>query len=170
MTDELQMFLNLWDAEAQKTAGLLRALPANQYDFRPDAGGRSLGELAWHLGEVDAYTTFKIEQGASAQGGKPPGIDRPKSVDALAPGYERIHADAAARVRRLTVTDLDRKVRDFTGAERPIREQLWSDVLLHAIHHRGQLSMMCRLAGGAAPGLFGPNREEMAGLRAKRAG
>jgi len=159
MTDELQMFLNLWDAEAQKTAGLLRALPANQYDFRPDAGGRSLGELAWHLAE-----------GASAQGGKPPGIDRPKSVDALAPGYERIHADAAARVRRLTVTDLDRTVRDFTGAERPIREQLWSDVLLHAIHHRGQLSMMCRLAGGAAPGLFGPNREEMAGLRAKRAG
>src|SRR5437667_7838677 len=118
--NELQTFLEVWDLEAKKTVVLLKALPPGQYDFRPDAGGRSLGELAWHLAEVDAYTTFKIEQGASAQGGKPPGIDRPKSVDALAPGYERIHADAAARVRRLTVTDLDRKVRDFTGAERPI--------------------------------------------------
>jgi uncharacterized damage-inducible protein DinB len=170
MSDELKMFLNLWDAEARKTADLLRALPAKQYDFRPDVGGRSLGELAWHLAEVDAYVTFNIEQGASAQGKKPPGFDRPKSIDALAPGYERIHADAAARVRRLTVTDLDRKVRDFGGGERTIRDQLWSDVLLHTIHHRGQLSMLCRLAGAAAPGLYGPNREEMARLRAKRAG
>src|SRR2546426_1895183 len=170
MTDELEMFLNLWDTEALKTVGLLRALPPNQYDFRPDAGGRSVGELAWHLAEVDAYTTLRIEEGASSQGGKPPGIDRPKMVAALAPGYERIHADAAARVRRLTVADLDRKVRDFSGAERPIREQLWSGVLLHAVHHRGQLSVLCRLAGAAAPGLFGPNREETAALRAKRAG
>src|SRR5437667_9368419 len=113
MSDELQSFLKAWEEEAKNTVAVLRALPEGAYDFRPDAGGRSLGELAWHLAEVDAYTTFKIEQGASAQGGKPPGIDRPKSVDALAPGYERIHADAAARVRRLTVTDLDRKVRDF---------------------------------------------------------
>src|SRR5207247_1666048 len=51
-TTELQMFLGVWDAEAQKTAALLRALPAGQYDFRPDAGARSLGELAWHLAEA----------------------------------------------------------------------------------------------------------------------
>jgi len=37
------------------------------------------------------------------------------------------------------------------------------------IHMRGQLSILCRLAGGAIPGLYGPNREEMAALRAARA-
>jgi hypothetical protein len=26
--------------------------------------------------------------------------------------------------------------------------------------------LMCRLAGGQAPGLYGPNREEMAAMRA----
>jgi len=35
------------------------------------------------------------------------------------------------------------------------------------IHHRGQLVMMCRLAGGTPPGIYGPNREEMAAMRAK---
>jgi uncharacterized damage-inducible protein DinB len=38
-------------------------------------------------------------------------------------------------------------------------------LILHSVHHRGQLSLMCRLAGGAAPGLYGPNREEMAAMR-----
>jgi len=33
--------------------------------------------------------------------------------------------------------------------------------LLHAIHHRGQLSLMCRLAGGRPASVFGPTREEM---------
>jgi uncharacterized damage-inducible protein DinB len=47
---ELDMFLSTWDREAESTARVLRALPTSQYDFRPDATGRSLGELAWHLG------------------------------------------------------------------------------------------------------------------------
>ena len=47
----------------------------------------------------------------------------------------------------------------------PIRDILWSMIIFHAIHHRGQLSLMCRLAGGQAPGLYGPNREETAAMR-----
>jgi uncharacterized damage-inducible protein DinB len=39
-------------------------------------------------------------------------------------------------------------------------------IISHGIHHRGQLTLMCRLAGGQAPGLYGPNREEMAAMRA----
>lgn len=165
-TSELQTFLGVWDAEAQKTVALLRALPAGQYDFRPDPGGRSLGELAWHLTEADAYVSWGIEQGTFAPGTKPPGIERPKSMEALAAGYERVHAEAVARVRRLGPGDLDRRLKYFDGRERPIRDLLWSATLFHNIHHRGQLSVLCRLAGGVAPGMFGPNREAMAQLRA----
>ena len=70
-TNELEMFLNAWDYEAQNTLKLLRALPPSQYDFRPDPEGRSLGELAWHLAEGDAYMSYGIENGRFAMDAKP---------------------------------------------------------------------------------------------------
>src|SRR6266498_2883316 len=59
---ELQEFLQQWERETEGTIALLRALPVDRYDFRPDAGGRSIGELAWHLAEVDAYASVGILQ------------------------------------------------------------------------------------------------------------
>ncbi|MFL5447900.1 MAG: DinB family protein, partial [Gemmatimonadales bacterium] len=52
---ELDRFRQVWDMEAQLTTKLLESLPADQYDFRPDPGGRSLGEMAWHLAEIEGY-------------------------------------------------------------------------------------------------------------------
>jgi uncharacterized damage-inducible protein DinB len=166
--NELEMFLASWDREAANTVKLLEALPPTQYDFRPDAGGRSLGELAWHLAEGDAYMSFGIERGDFTMSAKPPNIERPRTVDALAPGYERIHREAVARIRRLKPEDLDRTIKFFTGPW-TIRDILWNGILAHGIHHRGQLSLMVRLAGGKAPGLYGPNREESAAMRASAA-
>jgi uncharacterized damage-inducible protein DinB len=168
MNNELEAFLTFWNREANKTADLLRTLPADQYDFRPDPQARSLGELAWHLAEVDAYTTWGIEQGGFQLGLRPPGIERPRSIEVLAPGYQRVHAEAVERVGKLTPADLDRQLRHFTGNELSIRDLLWGAVLFHMIHHRGQLSILVRLAGAAVPSIYGPNREEMAALRAAR--
>ena len=163
--NELDTFLASWDREAANTVKLLQALPPAQYDFRPDPGGRSLGELAWHLAESDAYISYGIERGKFAMDAKPPNIERPRTVEALAPGYERIHREAVARVRKLKLEDLERSIAFFSGP-RSIRNLLWDGIVSHGIHHRGQLTLMCRLAGGRAPGMYGPNREEMAAMRA----
>lgn len=159
--DELTRFLNVWEQETAKTVSLLKCLPRDQYDFRPDAGGRSLGELAWHLAESDAYITHGIERGQFDFGTKPAGIERPRQVEQLAPAFERIHRDAVERVKKLKPEDLDRPLSFFTLGEMPIRDLLWNLVLMHNIHHRGQLMLMCRLAGGTPTGVFGPTREQM---------
>ena len=164
--NELEIFLQTWERESANTLKVLRALPLTQYDFRPDAGGRSLGELAWHLAEGDAYISYGIEQGGFSMGAKPPNIERPRTIDALAPGYERVHREAVARIRTLTAADLDRTLPFFSGDLLPIRTIMWDAIISHGVHHRGQLALMCRLAGGQAPGLYGPNREEMAAMRA----
>jgi uncharacterized damage-inducible protein DinB len=164
--DELQRFLALWDEEARKTAGLLQALPADQYDFRPDPGARSIGELAWHLAESDAYHSYTIEMGGFDPGKRPPGIARPLTVAELAPGYERVHAEAVPRIRNLRPEDLERRIKYFDGSDMTVRDMLWRGLLLHMVHHRGQLSVLCRLGGGISPGMHGPNREEMAAMRA----
>jgi len=165
-TNELEMFMATWNREADSTMKLLRALPTTQYDFRPDPGGRSLGELAWHLAEGDAYMSHGIDTGGFSMNAKPPNIERPRTVEALAPGFDRVHQDAVVRIRKLKPEDLDRTL-NFFERQTPIREILWGMILLHAAHHRGQLSLMCRLAGGQAPGLYGPNREETAAFQAR---
>lgn len=165
MRNELQEFLSQWEKETDGTLALLRALPIHQYDFRPDAGGRSLGELAWHLAEVDAYTSLGILQGEFKFDVKPPHIERPRAVEALAPAFRVVHEDAVARISRLQPADLDREIPYADGKPWSIRNLLWSKLLLHSVHHRGQLMLLCRLAGGIPPALFGRTREETAAQR-----
>ena len=166
--NELDRFRKVWDMEAQLTTKLLEALPEDQYDFRPDPGNRSLGEMAWHLSEIEGYITHGISKGAVTFQEAPPNMQRPREVRLLAPGYRRIHDDAVARVAKLTEADLDREM-PFADRRMPIRDILWDAILMHLVHHRGQLSLMCRMAGGTAPGIYGPNREETAAMRERQA-
>jgi uncharacterized damage-inducible protein DinB len=138
---EPERFRAVWEMESALTARLLEAIPDGKHDFRPDPGGRSLGEMAWHPAEVEGYLSDGMSKGAVT------------------------FQDAVARLAKLTDADLDRE-NPFAGDRRlTIRDCLWGALLMHLIHHRGQLSLMVQLAGGTPPAIYGPNREEMAAMR-----
>jgi uncharacterized damage-inducible protein DinB len=160
MNNELQTFLRQWEHETKGTLTLLSSLPPEHYDLRPDAGGRSMGELAWHLAEVDAFVSLGVERREFKFDVKPPNIERPRTVEALAPGFDIVHLDAAARLKRLESTNLNEEIRYADGTMWTISDLLWRKLLLHSIHHRGQLTLLCRLAGGIPPALFGRTREQ----------
>ena len=160
-------FISHWNREAEATLSVLQALPADQYDFRPDPEGRSIGELAWHLSEIDACLSLGIELRRFRLEDEPPGLARPREVALLAPGYRQVHEQAVARLHALDDDQLDESVTYFDGRLTTIREVVWDRLLHHAIHHRGQLVLLCRMARGTPPGLYGPNREQMAELRAR---
>jgi uncharacterized damage-inducible protein DinB len=160
MSQELQTFRTAWEKETEGTLALLRALPLDQYDLRPDRGGRSLGELAWHLAEVDAFISLGIERRDFKFPNKPPHLDRPRKIDELAPAFRIVHDDAVERLARLQEADLNQEIQYADGRTWTIRHLLWHKLLLHHVHHRGQLTLLCRLAGGVPPALFGRRREE----------
>ena len=160
MRDQLQEFLTAWTKETDATLALLRALPQDSYDVRPDEGGRSVGELAWHLAEIEAYISLGVERRSFVFAGKPPHLDRPRRIDELAPAFRIVHDDALGRLAGLEDGDLGDEIAYADGQSWPIRSLLWSKLLMHHVHHRGQLMLLCRLAGGVPPALFGRRREE----------
>ena len=165
--NELDAFRATWEREAQHTIRLLEALPADKYEFRPDPKGRSLGEMAWHLSEIDGCLSFGVAERRFDLRDSLPELTRPKEIRLLAPGYRRVHELALERLEKLESADLDERVTFFDGTPMTIRDVLWLALLHHHIHHRGQLTLLCRMAGGKPPGVYGPNREEMEAIREK---
>ena len=84
--NELDRFRKVWDMEAQLTIKLLEALPTTQYDFRPDPGNRSLGEMAWHLAEIEGYTSYGITQRRGHLPGGPAEPQAPQGSGATGTG------------------------------------------------------------------------------------
>jgi|SRR5437867_10048485 len=119
---------------------------------------------AWHLSEIEGYTSYGITKGAMTFQEIPPNMQLPREVRLLAPAYRRVHEEAVTRLADLTEAQLDREMQ-FADRRMSIRDILWGAMLMHLIHHREQLSLLCRLAGGTSPGIYGPNREEMAAMR-----
>jgi len=168
-SDEREHFLRIWEYESGLTGKLLRSLPKDQYEFRPDPEGRSLGELAWHLAELEAFMS-NIAASRRFDVPKPAGLDRPRTVPELATGYDRIHLEAVERVRAIRPEDLDREFPFVDGKPISVRNVLQFPLLHHLIHHRGQLMMMIRMADGVPSKVYGPNREDTAAARARAQG
>jgi uncharacterized damage-inducible protein DinB len=165
--NEIDTFRQTWEREAQHTIRILEALPADKYDFRPDPKGRSLGEMAWHLSEIDGCLSYGVVERRFDLRDSLPELVRPKEIRLLAPGYRRVHELALERLEKVRSADLDQRVNFFDGTPMTLRDILWVALLHHHIHHRGQLALLCRMSGGAPPGIYGPNREEMQAIRAQ---
>lgn len=164
---EVETFRSVWEQEAQKTIRVLETIPDDKYDFRPDPKGRSIGEMAWHLSEVDGCLSFGVAERRFDLRDDLPELARPREVRLLAPGYRRVHELAMERLRSLRPEELDHSVNFFDGTPMTIREVLWYALLHHSIHHRAQLVLLCRMSGGMPPGVYGPNREEMQAIQNK---
>lgn len=164
---EIETFREVLNEEAATAARVMESIPSDQYDFRPDAAGRSIGELAWHLSEIEGCISFDVDYGSFSYEHEVPDMKRPREVPLLASGYRRVHETAAKRLESVRNEDLDKSVIFSDGRPMTLRDVLWKELLHHLIHHRAQLVTLVRMAGGQPPGLYGPNREEMKAMIAR---
>jgi uncharacterized damage-inducible protein DinB len=157
---EKDMFIQSWEREFQTTLKVLRAFPQDKLDLKPADKLRSARDLAWvfHAEQdlVDMALKGKVEFSNSHN-------PAPKSMEEIIAAYEAAVKTNIERVRKMSDTDYNSMMGWFVAPKTPgnVRKAdvLWT-TLMDMVHHRGQLTIYLRLAGGKLPSVYGPTADE----------
>ena len=151
--------------EHQEFVDVCRAIPINKLDYRPHALSRSAGELIALLVSGERACGELCETGKSsyASGLRWHESGGNVSAEALTKEYERQYHDLQGKLARLDDTTWGRPAW-LVGEDREILLKdtvggLLRLALFDAVHHRGQLSVYIRPAGGVVPSIYGPSRD-----------
>jgi uncharacterized damage-inducible protein DinB len=138
---------------------VLKALPQNRLDYRPDPKARTAAELAWVMATEEAALLSLLETGQVEWKDEKP----PSSVDEIVSAYERNATAVTERLEKLDAAGWEKKGKFLMGGETAwettIDGFVWG-FLFDAVHHRGQLSTYLRPMGGKVPSIYGPSADD----------
>ena len=155
-----RLYLDRFTVEFPTTLKVMKAYPSGQDAFLPHDRSRSALKLV-HTFSVENTVALSAVRGTWTM---PPAFPPPPATltEAVA-AYERGGRDLIEAVRAMPDARLHDTVVFFTGpkqmGEVPVIEVLWF-MLMDSIHHRGQLSVYLRMAGGRVPSIYGPSADE----------
>lgn len=158
--DAKEIFLRIWDREAKTTAKVFRAFPLESLGVKPHERSRSIRDLAWQC-VIDERVIEKIIDGFGDLRNVPPSPPPPETMEEIAAAYETAHREASEKMR-LPKTEFSKTVTvTMRGGSIQLEqaETLWGN-LLDQVHHRGQLTVYLRQAGGKVPAIYGPSGDE----------
>jgi uncharacterized damage-inducible protein DinB len=147
------IFLPSLEKEHPVTRKVIEAIPLDKGDYRPEPISKTALELAWHI--VAAEKRFL--EGIAAGQFDFTAINRPESVKNsadIARWYGDMFQSAISRVKQLSPEQLTRMI-DFRGMFQLPAVAFLQLAQNHSIHHRGQLSVYLRPAGGKVPAIYG---------------
>jgi uncharacterized damage-inducible protein DinB len=145
-------------AEQKAFLNVLKALPKDRLDYRPDPRARTAGELAWFMALEEKALLDLLDKGV---------VDW---KDETAPGLEETIAtfqksaeEVDARLAKLDEVGWNKPGKFMVGGqsvwEEKVGEMMWG-FLFDAIHHRGQLSTYLRPMGAKVPSIYGPSADD----------
>ena len=164
MYQTLQQFLDDWKHESSLTLRVLDVLTDSSLSQAvTETKGRSLGELAWH---VATSATGLLSAGGLQ-------MEAPGSSSSVPSRAQ----DIVDHYRQASESILTALKEQWTDAKLPEPLLLFGRidttygglltlVVRHQIHHRGQMTILMRQARLVPPGVYGPNEEEGAAIRA----
>jgi uncharacterized damage-inducible protein DinB len=138
---------------------VLKAIPNQHQDYRPDPKSRTAAEIAWVMATEEAALIGLIDEGEVKWQESP----LPASIDAVVAAYEHNSAAVNERLEHLGDAAWEKKVRILMGGghtwEDTLSGMVWG-FLFDAIHHRGQISTYLRPMGGKVPSIYGPSADD----------
>jgi uncharacterized damage-inducible protein DinB len=156
-----QQFLDGFERETATTLKVIKAYPEEQSELRPSERMKTARELAAMFTMEMAAIDGAI-RGTFALPTKPPAM--PQTWKELVDIFETTRTRTLEALRDATDESLVSGTVPFPTAPKtvgqwPKMEFLWF-LLCDQIHHRGQLSVYLRMAGGKLPSIYGPTADE----------
>lgn len=157
---DLKSFAKQYQREHAVTRKVLDAYPADQASFKPHERANDALRLAQtFLVEEKLMLLVLRNEAALGSGGFP---SAPTEWNEVLAALDELHGEITELLSRVEESQLQ-PVKFFSGpgqmADFPAAEFLWF-MLLDQIHHRGQLSVYVRMAGGKVPSIYGPSADE----------
>jgi uncharacterized damage-inducible protein DinB len=153
MFHTIKEFQQTWKQESASTISLFERLTDESLDHKVWNEGRTLAKLANHIIDTLSELPSKLQLG----------IEEEHSIHHTAAALVKHYRDASIKlVETINAKWTDANLEDkhnMYGEERKNAFSLWI-LVVHQIHHRGQMTVLMRQAGLKIPGLYGPAKEE----------
>lgn len=155
MSPQIQGLMNWWNNEHTTTIRVIGAVPEDQTAFRHHEKSMTAIELAWHIASSEAGVVNYILTGEFGFDSLP---KSPATFQDVIKWKEESHEKVVNQIEEVGEAHLIEAV-VFFGQEMP-RLGILNFLLAHEIHHRGQLSVYVRGAGGLVPSIYGGSADE----------
>jgi uncharacterized damage-inducible protein DinB len=152
-----EFYLQRQEAEFLAFMNVLKALPTDQLNYKPNDRSPSAEQLVWTLAaELGTCVDVVKENRAEWKGIPPPPLTE------MLEKYEAWSKELRDLVSKMDEEAWERTAQFyFNGkmvSEQPVGGFLWF-ILFDSIHHRGQLSAYLRPMGGKVPSIYGPSAD-----------
>lgn len=153
-----------FDQEMATTRRVLEAIPGDGWGFRPHERSMTLSELATHVANIPVWMgmTLNTTEFDVAASWEPP--QPAESHEEILTRFDAAVADARDALKAASPEDMavqwTLRSGDQVSFTLPRGAVVRAFVMNHLIHHRGQLTVYLRLAGGRVPSVYGPSADE----------
>jgi uncharacterized damage-inducible protein DinB len=148
--------ISLFKKEFATTLKVMRAYPDHQMQFAPhersQQAKRLMATFVFEMYLLRAYILGEtVDRSVFQQYAK-------ETLNELIADFEKETAVVIDRVGKLSDEDLGKTV-EFAGTKFPA-DRFAMMMLFDQVHHRGQLSVYIRMAGGKVPSIYGPSADD----------
>ena len=148
-------FVTDFDLETATTLKIINNLTDKSLDQRVAEKGRSLGKIAWHIanafGEIGSAArllVYRVDEKAMSN-----------SAKTIVDEYSKSEASLKeAALKGWNDDSLKEEINMYGNTW--TKGQTLSALLVHQMHHRGQMTVLMRQAGLKVRGVYGPAFEE----------
>ena len=148
----IQQFIDIWESETASTLACFTNLTNESLDKELLNGYRTIERTANHI--VDCAASIPYAAGLP--------LSYEKQHNNTVQGLIEAYTKATDKVKEAILVWTDDELQE----EIPMYGETWKKgfalwiTVAHQAHHRGQLTILMRMAGVKVPGVYGPAKEE----------